>query len=175
MTDRSTWQLDADQLARLLGIGEDHELPDDEAAVDELTAELLRRRFAGAIPFDPTSATTLNVVLGRTSTSLAETVGEALLDPQTDMAVLLQIKSWGKQLANRERGRPNRAPEYTVGLTVYYAAIAGALVFHDEKITEYSFSDLAASLEKLVGKRWLAPVLGDLFARAVRVCKERSS
>lgn len=175
MEDDSKWQLETDRLARLLSIGEDHELPDDPASVDELTAELLRKRLASPLPLAPASAT--EVVLcwsSAGSPATARSVGEVLLDPSTDVAVLQRIKSWGKKLADRQRDRPNRSPEYAAGLTIYYAAIASALAFHDERITDYGFGQLAEALQRLIDQPWLSPAVSDLFAKAGRICQERT-
>ena len=173
---RSTWELGADGLARLLSIGEDHELPDDPASVDELTGEALRKRLAGPVPFGPMS--TADVVLccsAASPTVSARSLGEMLLDPGVDVAVLERIKSWAKRLADRERRRRGRAPEYAVALTIYYAAAAAALAFHGQKITDYSFGELAGSLDMLIGKPWMAPAASELLTEARRICQERGT
>jgi hypothetical protein len=182
MTGRSTWELAADRLARLLEIGEDHELPQGEREVDALTGELLRRRLAGPLPFESAAATALDVVLrssagpaspaGGPAPPAARSMGQVLLDPNTNLALLGRIKSWGKKLADRERASTSRRCEHAIGLTVYYAAIAAALAFHGEKVTDYSFAELDRSFRMLMDKPWLPPEMSQLLARAGRICQE---
>lgn len=50
-------------------------------------------------------------------------------------------------------------------MAIYYAAVAGALVFHDSKITEHSFERLERAFGMLIAKTWMASELVGLFEK----------
>jgi len=62
-------------------------------------------------------------------------------------------------------------PEHAAAIVIYYAAIAGALLFHDHKITEHSSETLEQSFAMLVGKRWLPSELRRHLATAQEACR----
>ena len=57
--------------------------------------------------------------------------------------------------------------------TIYYAAIAAALVHHDERITKYSWETLAERFSLLAQRMWIDQDIRDLFARAAGLCREK--
>ena len=60
-------------------------------------------------------------------------LGELLQDPKTEVAVLRKVKEYAKSLG----GNAGSDVEKDVFLAVYFAAIAAAIIFHDERITEH--------------------------------------
>ena len=167
-----TSRLKVGQLAELLKLGGDHQLPDDPAAQDQLTAELLRERLADPLPLDTTVLAGLPAMAGgiRPAPGQGRTLGEALLDPATSLETIRRVKNYAKDLGRREQNRPGRGPEHAAALAVYYAAIAGALVFRDERITSHSREALIDSFGSLIDKPWMVPELAELFEKARGAC-----
>jgi len=56
---------------------------------------------------------------------------------------------------------------------IYYASIAGALVFHQEKITQHSYGKLQEAYADLEQKKWIPSDLKDLFKREKAVCRQQ--
>ena len=54
--------------------------------------------------------------------------------------------------------------------TLYYGAIASALVHHRKKITQGSYQNLDESLALLGTKTWMVEELRELFSQARRIC-----
>lgn len=95
--------------------------------------------------------------------------GDLLLDPATPLAALETLKEYGKGLSQRwEEG-----PEHAVAVTIYFAAIAAALVSHGRKITTRPHRNLARSLGMMVDDRWMAPELALLFDNARKTCERK--
>jgi hypothetical protein len=160
-----------EQLASLLGIGIRGEAEEGEAQDAQTMREWLRDGLASQLPLDTADEKSLPATLGRPCpelTALAgRLLGEVLLDSQTDLSVLKTIKEYGKTLSARAGKGPSRAG----AVAIYYAAIASAVLFHHEKITEHSYRSLARSLEMLIEKPWMAPKLVGLFVEARKVCQ----
>ena len=97
-------------------------------------------------------------------------LGELILSPTTDLAVLQTIKAHGKQLASRPGCSES---ERDCGLSLYFAAIASAVLFHSQKITTHSYENLERSFRSLSEKPWMASNLAELFAQAKTLCRER--
>ena len=178
MKKDSTAGLEAEQLARLMRIGEEEELPPDDVGQEELTAELLGEHLAGTLPLGSTAVDALPLVLGRLCPELApmqgRRLGEVLLDAATDLAVIREIKDYARRLADREALRRGQGPEYAVAVSIYYSAIAAALVFHEEKITSFSFEKLTDALSELAAKPWITSELRDLLERAGNISSRRA-
>jgi hypothetical protein len=91
------------------------------------------------------------------------TVSELLLNPRTDPATLIALKNHFKCQSLRLQ-QPD--PEYETALVLYYAAIASALVFHNQKITSHSDATVGRSLAFLKEQSWMAWELAELFGKA---------
>ncbi len=96
-------------------------------------------------------------------------LGEALTDSKTDLRTILQIKNDAKQTAAQDCPKAQRG----VSVTLYYAAIASALLFYDRKITTYSYDAVAIALAKLLDKPWIPPVLASHLQTARKICLDR--
>ena len=64
--------------------------------------------------------------------------------------------------------------EHDAATAVYFAAIASALLFHDRKITTFSYKSLDESFSKLINEKWIVKDIAELFDRACRVCRQKS-
>lgn len=108
--------------------------------------------------------------LGQTIAALAgEPIGKLLQDPKTDVATIRMTKDYGRKLSANAK---TEAEHHTAN-TIYYAAIAHALVRHDLKITKLSYEDLIESFCQLSKEDWIPKSLRDLFVEALEYCKVR--
>ena len=98
-----------------------------------------------------------------------ESIEKLLQNPETDITLLRQIKEHGKRLSEEAKSKT----EYQVANTIYYAAIASALVFHRRRITTFSFEDLQQFFLHLKEERWIPTSLRRLFTKACEYCLMR--
>lgn len=172
-TETTTFGLDSDKVARFFRIGsEDHEVEGKQTA-DELKAELLRDRLAETLALYETktgdvsrSQTRMSKVIGDLA---GEPIGAFLSNSKTDLRILRRIKNHGRELSEFARSKPERH----VANTIYYAAIATAVLFHDTRITAHSYVDLGRSLRRLVKETWISESLTRLFEKAAIIIEER--
>ena len=92
-----------------------------------------------------------------------------MLDEATELRVLKRVKDYGKQLASRE----DSDVEHAVSITIYFAAIASALLFCDHKITSYTYPALGEAFGTLIDKPWMTPELARHFSKARKLCKKK--
>jgi hypothetical protein len=160
------------QLADMLGVAMQG-TPNEVLDPAELTAGALRNRLEGPLPPDTGIATESLTMLDNIYNELVpggrRSLGEALTEPKTDISTILRIKNHAKQSVTKDTPRPQR----TASLTIYYAAISSALLFHDLKITTYSYEALAVSLAKLIDKPWIPPELSEHLQAARNNCLDR--
>ena len=170
-TERST-NSKPGQLADMLGVALETGEADSPDS-DEITAELLRNKLDRPLPPDPAAATKSPSVIDNIYRELApqsrRSLGEALADPKTDLCTILRIKDYAKQTATQDYPKAQRR----VSVTLYYAAIASALLFHDRKITTYSYDAVAIAIAKLLDKPWIPPVLAGRLQAARKICLDR--
>jgi hypothetical protein len=98
-----------------------------------------------------------------------KSLGEVLLDADTDIGLLQAVKTYGKKLSFTV----DSDDENAVALTIYHAAIAGALVHHNKKISTSSYKTLDRSFAVFVDKKWLTPELKRLLSKAREICQKR--
>ncbi|MBL7218973.1 MAG: hypothetical protein ISS69_02575 [Phycisphaerae bacterium] len=96
-------------------------------------------------------------------------IGDLLLHPDTDLAELTSLKQYAKDLSKQDGPELSRE----VAITVYYAAIAAALVHHDSKIANFSYGELDAAFTRLIEADWVAWDIADLLARARKICADK--
>jgi hypothetical protein len=92
-------------------------------------------------------------------------VRDCLLAANTPLPVLQEIKEYHQRIA----GTSGSHAERRVATAVYFAAIASALVFQQQRMTSYSDGALREALSKLLAKSWLAPELKALLEKATAV------
>jgi len=164
----STFDLNSVQLARLLTIA----ARPGRSAADRPAGELLREWLARPVSLDAAEPDSLPAVLGRPCDELAghagRPVGALLLGPETGAPARGALKDYAKCLVRRAWSESERA----AATALYYGAIAGALVFDDQKMTQHSYPKLDEGLAKLVGRHWIPPDLNDLLQKARAACHE---
>ena len=176
----STFGLSYDKLARLWELSHNIPAGQDKITEEQKKTELLLDRLAEPMPLDPTVTSTfpetLSYILEQFRPFVDCSVGNLLLDPDTDPSVIWQIKEY-------YRGKAESYPserERQVSTIIYYAAIASALLFHEEflfkeeKITKLSYEELEKFFSQLLDIHWLTPELVKLYKRAHTICRKRN-
>lgn len=169
---KTTYGTDPQRMADMLDMGTG---PDsDELTPDEAREELLGKRLRGSLPLTQTQANDLAVIAGELRERLplqGRALGEVILDKETELEVFVKIKEYGKALSIATESDVER----DVGLAIYYAAIASAILFCSQMISSYSFEALAGAFGTLVEKhkRWMNPKLDRHFAKARKVCRKK--
>jgi len=163
-TDKS--KLTDEQKTRLLGLALE---PQTSASgnTDEAKGDLLCDILRCPLPAtDHPSDITRGVATGFGS-ALGPSLGQLLTDPKTEVTVLSRIKEYAKSLGSHATGEL----EKDVLLAVYFAAIAAAIVFHGQRITEHLQMNLAQFLHSYANAAWTPSGLVDLFKKASLLCE----
>lgn len=167
MTEESgRLRLNDGQKSRLLGFALDADRPvpppDENEQRGDLLYDLLRCPLpVREVACNP-SVPAANSSHGGLRSVFGPSIRELLQDSKTDVAVLQRIKEYAKTLGRNARSEV----EKDVFLAVYFAAIAAAIVLHDERITEHTAPDLAQFLDSFAQAAWMPTDLADLLRRA---------
>ena len=168
-----TFGLKPRQLADLLGIGCGRSGLEEQPDTNELKRVMLNEKFAAVLPLDPNVTDSLPTVLGRPCRELlgitAKSLSDILTDPKTDIGIIETIKDYGKRLSASEIESFQQA----IALTIYYSAIAAALVYHNQKISVHSYKSLDHYFSMLLQKGWMLPELAELFTKAGKICSKK--
>ena len=166
-------ELTAKQNERLLGLAMSAEASEAGGDSGEKKADALYDILENPLPVDKLILDSLPVVmrgLCRKLRSVAgEAMGELLRNPQTDISTIRGIKEYAKQSGTQARCET----EGDAFLAIYYSAIASALVFHDEKITEHSYEDLEQFFSSFAERAWIPEELTGLFTKAGKYCHNK--
>ena len=167
----TTFGVSLKKVVKLLNIGSD--VGSTPGEIDQQKADMLSDRLSDTLPLyystNQKPASKLRR-LGQTIAALAgEPIGRLLQDPKTDITIIRMTKDYGRKLSASAKSEA----EHHTANTVYYAAIAHALVCLDLKITKYSYKDLLESFFQLSKEDWIPKDLRDLFTKASECCKVR--
>jgi len=173
MKRKSTFGLRLDQMQDLFSLGRAQPNPADEEGDNEKMAGLLREQLTCALPERSLLFDALVMMMEQqgydTRPLVGKPLGLVLSSPDSDIGLLRAIKECSKTLSCTL----DSEVEMALATTIYYAALAGALVHYDEKITQNSYEKLDESFALLVEKQWMTAELVTLFAQAQRVCRSR--
>ncbi len=173
MGKKSTYGLTPDQLAELLSVGIDESNFVDRVSDDKAIADMLRNWLVRSLPKDSSLLDSLLVIMGRLGCGMqslaGKSLGDVLLNPETDIGLLQAIKTYGKKLSYTVDSEAEKA----IAITMYHAAIANSLVYHDKKISQLSYDKLEHSFAMLVDKEWMTSELKEMFSRAHSICQEK--
>jgi hypothetical protein len=171
--DSSTFGLKPDKLAQLWNMGNKMDQDKSEEIDDQTKADLLCDRLAQKIPFDHVVAHLLPKALAQVCKDIQPFTGNSygilINDPLTDVTVLKKIKDNNKKLSHHI----SSDAEYDVIMVIYYAAIASALVYHDQLITSFSYGHLNGKFNSLLENTWLTSDIRDLFQKALNCCNQK--
>ena len=159
-------------IAALLDIAND--ISDDAGVVadsDRNKRELLKQRLKRCMTQDILAVRAIldndHDILESIGSLTNKRVIDLLLDEHTSLDLFRYLKQYAAELS---RSAENEAERQTANV-IYYASIAGSLTFHQEKITDFAFRDLANAFSKLKQLDWIVPELMDHFQRAYTLCK----
>lgn len=157
-------------LAKLLGIGAESDDNGGERGSERVRKETIEFRFAGPGPMDKSKAEVVQILVGQICESVlpdrGRPLGDVLLDKDTPIERIEYIKGYGKELSR------SREPHHSVGIAVYYAAIASALLYHDTKITKHSYAYLRDSFEHI--EEWMPDHMVRHISKAKQLCRKRA-
>lgn len=168
-----TFSLSPEKLAHLFTIGSDLRDTDFEINRNQKRAELLCDRLEESLPVDPAAVEVLPKALGRQRNTISAVVGDPigklLQDQKTDLTLLKKIKDYGKKLSKCA----DSESEHDTANAIYYAAIAGSILYHDRRISKFSYKDLGRSFKVWSQKNWIPQDLRNLFAEASQYCEDK--
>jgi hypothetical protein len=156
--EETTYGLSPDRPAKLLALGLESKEDPDEIEEERTVADMLDEMLSNKLPGEE--------VLGAD-----KAIGNLFLDPKSDLAVIKTLKEYGKELVRCADSEIQKA----VATTIYYAAIASALVFHRTKVTQHSYGKLQKAYEDLEQKKWIPSDLKDLLKKAKAACQGRKA
>jgi len=173
MRDESTtFGLNREKLSKLWRMGQD--IPQEKGDFDEeqKKAELLHAQLAESLPIEAGMQhllpNILTVVCRRFKPFVGCSIKDLLLDPETDLLIIKTIKDLQKKRAESACSELQQ----DVATVVYYAAIASALVYHDVKISKFSYKVLDPTFTELGQNNWLITDLKILFSSAHELCSK---
>ena len=158
MDKKSIYGLKREQLRRILSVGTDKGKSWDNASDDQTVANILQERLGSSFSEDSS-------LLGDKS------LIRVLLDPESDSVVLQTIINHTKKSSSSVESEA----ELAVVFTICYAAAANLLLFHGQKIDDYSYESLAESFTELLEKKWMPPELKELFCEVQKICQDKQS
>jgi len=175
MDKKSTYGLRLDQMASLFAMGIDEPHAAAHKSDDHMLRDLLHEQLTCAEPKGSLLRDTLAMMMHRANTRAnlprERPLGDILLQPHSDVKLLEAIKDSSKTLSVTLESQTETA----LARTLYFAAIAAALVHHDVKITQNSYAVLAEAVASLQAKPWMTAELAELFAQAQEICRRRSN
>jgi hypothetical protein len=173
MKKTSTFGLRLDQMQNLFSLGRSDPDPADEEGDNEKMAGLLREQLACALPECSLLFDALVMMMEQQGYDTQPLAGrplrQVLSGPGSDIGLLRALKECSKTLSCTL----DSEVEMALATTIYYAALAAALVHHHEKITQSSYEKLDESFALLIGKKWMVEELVGLFSHAQRICQSR--
>ena len=168
MAESREFKLDSRQSSRLLDLGLCPPAgSDDPVHLDDRRKDLLYQVLATPLPLSKQTKASLPPILqGQCQDLLAlagQPVGELLQNSKVDLAVIRRIKEFAK-----EQGEATKSKEaQDAFMAVYLGAIAIALVFHGERISQHSTKNLKHFFGTFARKAWVLAELRPLYEQAL--------
>jgi len=167
----STYGLSPEKMSELLRIGGDEHDYEKDIAPEQTKAELLADRLSEPLLLDSSLSKLLPSIPGLLSNVIDidahEPIGDILQNPEVSISLLMKVRHY----FNRQSKDTQSKVECAVSLALYYAAIASALVFHNNKITKFSYEDLELAFASLIKKTWIPGEIVSLYSRARKICQ----
>ena len=168
----TTFNLDKKKLRRLLKIGLTNQGAQPKPPSHK-KAQLWRDILTKHLPIDESQIERLPEILTDFCQTLGlltgTKIGECLQNQGTDLSIIEDIKQYAKALSRKNQ----TDEEHIIANTLYYSAIAHALLYHKTKITEYSYAELTKAFDKLRKVDWMEDYFILLFTKAWKYCLSR--
>jgi hypothetical protein len=159
------------QLGRLLAVSawavDSADAMMEDQAKTRLLQEYLNRRLADEPSFVEEWRSGTNQPTAGIQPLLNRSVKETLLDPRCDLAILKAIKDHSKRLSAMVAS----GSQTLIAATVYYGAVASAMVYHDQRISRYTYENLSVRFLALAQRSWVDRELRELFTLAAAACR----
>ena len=172
---RSTFGLQLGQLADLFAIAVKGRASTGVDHAEERLAEKLRNQLMEVITKNSLLLPAASDIPENKRCDVASLTGQSLqdvlLNPKVGIEQLRVVKEAGKRLTATSTSETERA----VATTIYHAAIACCLVYHDKKISQHSYDKLDESFILLMEKKWMVDELVGLFSQARCICQSNRS
>lgn len=169
----TTYGLSPEQLARLMALGLEETHRHGRLATTRQPAQAVQEILTSKLPLNPANPDSLPAVLKRSCDEFLpladQTIRDLVMNRETDLALLKSLKDYAKQLVRQDDSEGTRA----AATVLYYSAIASALVFHRQKISQHSYQKLDKSFTELGEKLWVPPEMKELFKKARLICRHR--
>jgi hypothetical protein len=166
----STYGLSPEKLTRILSLCAADAIPPDGYCDDTAIAAGVNRVLSDPIADQSVLCRAIQQAAEaadvRAADFAARSACDLLADGRTPLSLLNAFKLIGKQISYTKTCETESA----VGVTLYYGAIAAAVLHHHTKITRSGYDKLADAFDALTAKKWMAPDLKDLFAEASGHC-----
>jgi hypothetical protein len=98
-----------------------------------------------------------------------ESIRNLLTNPGTDIELIEKIKEYGKNLSQGAKADVG----HDIANAIYYAAIAHALIYHNIKITKFSYKELEKAMSFFAQTDWVSTDLLSLFENTAQYCQDR--
>lgn len=171
----TTFGIEPKNLQSLFNIGRDTGKDNVKKGDNQNKNEMLHHLLRQALPLEKCQIDMLPAALGQLCHTIGLLAGETIFDllqnPSTDISVIERIKKYGKGLSANAESKA----EHDAATAIYYAAIAHALAFHDQRITKFSYKKLETSFSRLAKEKWITRDLSVLFKIAGKYSKEKST
>lgn len=158
-------------MAELLRMGT-QEYDYAKASTEQKKAELLVDRLAEPLPLSPSVMKLLpdisSLLTGVVGGCGGESIGNLLQNPEVEISVLRKIKNYNNDLSKCAKSKIER----DIAVVLYYGSVASAMVFHNKRISGFSYKNLEKSFSSLIGKSWITTELIALFTKARDICRE---
>jgi hypothetical protein len=156
-------------------MGSDDQNYEKGVSAEDKKAELLVDRLAEPLLLDPSLSKLIpaipSLLTGAIDIDDKEPIGDLLRNPKVEMSLLTKVKNYNNKLSKSGESEVER----DVAVVLYYGTIASALVFHDKKISKFSYKNLEAAFSSLMDKSWMTPELIMLFTKARQICRSLSN
>ena len=165
--------LPAEKLGHLLNLCSEKGQAEKGVDQGQKMSEALEDLLASALPADSYDSTSVKDELSHlcdiSGLAHGDSIRAMLMDPQTGIVLIDEIKGYAK---NRSKKAASEAEGDAAGV-VYYATIASALVYHDDKISRFSIKDLRQTFSDLGKTQWVPSDLAELFKKAEQCCQSK--
>lgn len=137
-------------------------------------SELFEDKMAECLPEDFFDRSRLpghlSALCDMSGLSKTETWKTIINNDKAELDLLIKIKDYFKTLLSTSRNET----EHQIYTSIYYAAIASALLHHQERISSYSFEKLAVNYERLIKEVWLPEYILELYRKAQIYCRQKA-
>ena len=165
----TTVDLGFKKVTQLLQIGMDSNV--DESDEGQCKADVLSDCLSDTLAVHAPAKEKLDQLQHTICVLSGESVGKLLFNEKTYIDIIRMIKGYGRKLSTCAESEA----EHQASNTIYYAAIAHALVYHDQKTTKLSYDDLSRSFDRLCQEDWIPIRLRNLFEKSAECCRRRKN